>query len=354
MENYTSEPYDKIEHVIAPDDNNTAYIVKRDKRHIGYIVTYSSSKSLRNLVQELVETFNSSYKKGETIFFAVPLSDPNFEAKLYQMIKYGFCNPGIGLYRTPEFTISRSNEKAEKSFMHTVHIKNVRAVLEDFWKWNNRKSENMPCSINVQIDKTVKKKLSNMVHSGKKTGENYQEYSGVFSVKDIICNNGLMAYILSFNKDYMMTGDNNSVDGVDKCFTFHTHPLGEYKKIQVNYAWPSKSDIMTVYEIITSGDGVLHILATLEGLYYISINPLWANRVEELVKNCDQCLQVYEIPYPDNKKDPISNPEEYIKKVNTDNAPFQIQFRVWEDETPVTIFSTRYVKDDVMSCKCEL
>ena len=352
LENYTSIPYDRIEHTISLDEHNTAYIIKRGKNNIGYILNFSSSKSLKKLVKDLVETFNDKYKKGIEIFFAVPIKDPDFEAKLYQVIKYGFCNPGIPTGGVPEFVISTTNEKSHKSFMHNVHIKNVKSVLEDFYNWNNRK--NIPCSISVQVEESTKKKLSNWVHSGKKSGDHYQEYSGVFSVKDIYYRNKSSVYVLSFNKEYMMTGDNNSVDGVDKCFTFHTHPLGEYKKIQVEYAWPSKSDIHTVYQIITNGDGVLHILASLEGLYYISINPSWANRISELVEKCDECLKIYEIPYPSNRKDAIATPEEYVKKVNTPEAPFRIQFRAWEDDSPVVVSSTRYIENDIMYCKCEL
>lgn len=361
LEKYTGVLFDSIEHIITlkkEDPSDLAFIIDSKlgdtPRKIAYLVFFSSSDNLRKLVSKVVETFQKEYKKDQIIFFSVPLSDRDFKTKIYQIIKYGFMMPGILLDREPEFIVSRKNRKIEKSFMNTVHIKNVKAVLDDFHHWKTRMSSSLPCTISVTLEEKTRKQLSKMVHSAKKSGEGYQEYSGVLVVSEVKHSRPTSVYILSINKEHTLSGDNNSVDGVDKCFTFHTHPLGEYKKIDVKCAWPSRADISTIFSLITESIGVMHILAALEGIYYISINPSWANRTDELKSSCDECMKIYEIPYPENDSDKISTPEEYMAKVNTSDAPFQIQFREWNDSTPVSIATARTIQGDVMSCKCEM
>jgi hypothetical protein len=142
---------------------------------------------------------------------------------------------------------------------------------------------------------------------------------------------------------------------VDKCFTYHTHPQDEYRRINVTAAWPSDDDISTVFDIITESSGVLHVLAGLEGLYFMSISPTWANRLDEIKKNKSKLSKIYQIPYPvKNTKEEIVTPHEYITEVNKRNAPFEIQFRLWTDVSPVVISTSRFIEDSVMYCKCEL
>lgn len=358
---YSTSKIDSIDVILSlhpTDDSNLIFIVYDDDRLVGYI----PGSNFRNSFKILMEVFMEKYDYGMDIFIAIPSNDNRFSFKLIELVSYGFINPGINLNKIPEIIMERKNENITKSFMNSIQTKNCLVVLKEFNIWQEKKSKNLPCFISVQLSKNTKEELHRMVNIynfGHKNQDIQHEFSGVFKVSSIRHEKELPIYELSLNSDHTQTGDNDSVDGVDKCFTFHTHPRSEYKNIGVDYAWPSESDIKSIFELITDSSGILHILTGLEGFYYVSINKHWANRLDEL-RDMDKkkILKPYHIPYPDAKTGDnykgIDKPETYIKHVNNKENPFQIQFRKWNDNKPVSIAVTRFVEDGAMYCKGEL
>jgi hypothetical protein len=347
-----------VEHVLSDDpreddSEDFAVIVKKRKRTVGYIIT-EKSREVSRLAQYLVDVFSTRYKDAKKLFIAVPLADDMFSAKVRRALYHGFTQPGISTSDDPELVLCHKQGDNFKSFMNLIHESNIQVVLDDYEKWKNTSNRmKLPCGMAVKLSNNTVKTLHKMVH-GTNADSSQPEFSGQFNVSEIKILQGKSLYKLEIDGSHS-TGDKNSVNGVDKCFTYHTHPQDEYRRINVTAAWPSDDDISTVFDIITESSGVLHVLAGLEGLYFMSISPTWANRLDEIKKNKSKLSKIYQIPYPvKNTKEEIVTPHEYITEVNKRNAPFEIQFRLWTDVSPVVISTSRYIEDSVMYCKCEL
>lgn len=361
MEEYTgSSGKLSIEHIISQhpredDSEDFAAIVKKKKRVVGYIVT-DSAREVSWLTQRLIDVFMDRYKDNKKLFIAIPLDDDLFQVKMRRALYHGFTQPGISMSDNPELVLchKRDDDWKSGSFMNLVHQSNIQVVLDDYEKWRSTSNRmKLPCGMAVKLSTNTLQTLYKMVHGTNSDGTQ-PEFSGQFNVSEIKILQGKSLYKLEVDASHS-TGDKNSVNGVDKCFTYHTHPRDEYKRIDVTAAWPSEDDISTVFDIITDSSGVLHVLAGIEGLYYLSINPTWANRLSEIKKNKSKLSNIYRIPYPKTgSKEEIVTPEQYVDTVNKRNAPFEIQFRIWSDHSPVVISTTRFVEDNVMYCKCEL
>ena len=112
---------------------------------------------------------------------------------------------------------------------------------------------------------------------------------------------------------------------------FHTHPRGEYKKQKVKYAWPSGDDYLSIMEKMYKERTVLHIVATVEGIYAISLSPklndVSKKNLETLFKSKAPLKYKRELPDITNPK---SSPSKYLKDVRGMKNPiYTVEYRPW-------------------------
>ncbi len=121
---------------------------------------------------------------------------------------------------------------------------------------------------------------------------------------------------------------------------FHTHPKGEYKKQKVKYAWPSGDDYLSIMEKMYKENTILHIVATMEGIYAISLSPKLADtskkNLESLYKSKSPLKYKRELPDIGSSK---SNPSTYLKEVKNIKDPiYTVEFRTWKNDNPFKFY----------------
>jgi len=121
---------------------------------------------------------------------------------------------------------------------------------------------------------------------------------------------------------------------------FHTHPKGEYEKQKVKYAWPSGDDYLSIMEKMYKERTVLHIVATMEGIYAISLSPKLKDaskkNLETLFKSKAPLKYKRELPDITNSK---SRPSKYLKDIRGMKNPiYTVEYRSWKNNTPFKFY----------------
>lgn len=357
--NEISSPVDSLLFRVSSESGSVDVLSDDDN-----VIALFTEPTPKSAVKEVLEELSDRVNFNTEIKAIISLKNSFFPQIVKTLLTYGFGDPGVKLDNVPSLVLSRKNGVIEKSYYNLKEFENINALLENFDSWiESGMKKTMPCSLTVQLSPSALKNLDRMVNIYKFTDDDKtlnKEFSGVFTVAEISQKKGLYVYKLDVDSTHISVGGNDNVNGVDKCFTYHTHPKTEYQNIKVTSAWPSMTDIETVLDLLVNSSGVLHVLAGLEGLYFISISPKWANSLDKLSEkmkdDMDSLTEFYRIPYPEEgQTDGVKTPEQYIKKVSKNSAPLQIQFRKWDDTTPVSISNTRvFGENNVMFCKCDL
>jgi hypothetical protein len=123
------------------------------------------------------------------------------------------------------------------------------------------------CYLYVRLNPKAIKKLKDLIKSPKNT----KELSGSFIESEKRSPNGQKILELSVNNNSIIGGVADEVDAVWSRYNFHTHPKQAYKLYNVTRGWPSGKDFAGFIQL--DHHTILHIVATLEGIYTISFNP---------------------------------------------------------------------------------
>ncbi len=171
--------------------------------------------------------------------------------------------------------------------------------------------------------------------------------------------------MLIYDESKVVTGSKDGIDGFEDKATYHTHPYPTYLEFDAKYAWPSVTDYKSIADTIVHGIGVFHIVVTVEGIYVVSLNDEWYDKLDTLKKMVDHSDKKYEIyirnldvEYPylkQNKKTVtphIKSPYDFCKhanKVKLDKYPvLHTQYIPWTQEMKFKI------KSPVIGRSCKL
>jgi hypothetical protein len=134
-------------------------------------------------------------------------------------------------------------------------------------------------------------------------------------------------YDIEVNQNSIVKGENELVQVLNEKYNFHTHPRDAYIRNGVNHAWPSDHDYLGFLKAVFYSNSIFHVVATLEGVYIISIAPAYAGDIHKIKSQQDYIEQVYKIPHSSFK-----SPQEYIEHVNQLKI-FTVVYFSWEDAT---------------------
>lgn len=76
-------------------------------------------------------------------------------------------------------------------------------------------------------------------------------------------------------------------------YTYHTHPSAVYRAKNLVVAWPSVQDVEMVFYMISRRDPsqILHVLFTVEGMYYLDFPPETRRKTLEIYKELIACKE---------------------------------------------------------------
>lgn len=196
----------------------------------------------------------------------------------------------LGLYRKNNI-MNESNNK-----------NNIEYVLKQY--------EKVGCSITLQLTKSAVKFLKKCSVLGSSLNENnsitQKEIAGKFRVKNVTDD---LVFVLEIDNESLITGDEQGVRYIGGLYNFHSHPKEAYEKNNVEFAWPSAPDYLC---FLTAPNTIMHIVASLEGLYIISFGKYWADKKDMITDDTVEFVKKhYDFCYIDG-----NTVEWYIKTVN--------------------------------------
>lgn len=193
------------------------------------------------------------------------------------------------------------------------------------------------CKANCKICPSTLKLLKEQVNFVNKDGK-HNEFGGVL---EFIKDSKKSYYFIKIDKkEEIISGKNDETDVPDGIAGYHTHPAKEYESQKVKYAWPSGDDYMAVLNRMINEGTIIHIVATVEGIYIISFSELgimiYENNFFKHDKSDERKREYskkYKLRLPKISDENSMTPDEYIHLVNNiDNKyrVFNVQFITWE------------------------
>jgi hypothetical protein len=261
---------------------------------------------------------------------------------------YRFSDPIIRVVETPCLFLSKKNTLFNHPIEQPIVKGIVYSLLANYSKLRSKQS----CVYTFRLSTQLVKTFERMVMDAK-VNKKQKEFTGHLHVAKIEYVDKMPVFVLDLSEQHVVIGDNEEVDGSNEPITFHTHPREAYEKYKMKVAWPSQIDYITIYELIVRLKGICHILATLEGIYIVSLKAPVLENIQPFQEKEEDEIEKLAIhtSYPREERPKLSlTPLEYAIGVRNDTTtPFSVDFLEWEDGTNPFRIHTQSV--DGMYCK---
>lgn len=245
-------------------------------------------------IKQFLDAVHRTFEENVTIVAGGKDVNP----KLFEM---GFSNPNI-CDKGNKICLNRKN-----TFINKPKPNLVRLDLEYLMKHKGKPH----CNIKLEIDKESRLFLKHLTGAGvtqEDTGRSQKEIFGVFKISDgKKGRNKNIVYTLSVDRNSLVAGKEEEIEAFASLYNFHTHPKEAYLRHKVKNGIPSIADYCAVYQLSLQGT-IIHFVATLEGIYAISVNP----DHNILKKGKNEVLKYIEDKMPTER----DNLEKYLSKAN--------------------------------------
>lgn len=293
----------------------------------GVTMIYSQSV---NRVDDILKTY-----PNDKLWICIPLSSKKFISQIELLIEKGFTDPYIcdedlkGDIIPLGISMVKSGQRVDK----TSIINGVYHCIKQYKDGN--------CKMTIRLDKDTIEYLKKTPYSNDK--ETGRELSGKFTIQKIHKDNNDFLYTVSLLKDSIKKGEKESINIDSTRYNFHSHPEDAYKRHNTKYAWPSSTDYVGFLELLPYTS--IHIVATIEGIYIISLSRFWCDKYKKIDKGWVK--NKYKI-HLNNQYTPTS----YIKMINNikykGSNIFDVKYKSWEKaDTPFDVY---FIKNGKHSC----
>ena len=178
------------------------------------------------------------------------------------------------------------------------------------------------CNITIELDKDSIEYLNYISTAGVKDGEQ-KEVFGTFNIIHTKMSEGDVVHVLKLDMKSIIYGDDDQIHAPPSLYNFHSHPFQAYLKYKVNYGVPSVSDYIAVYTMSRYHNSIVHFVASLEGLYTLSVNP--ESKLFTLDKKHVEDFITYNMRYEKN----IKHINDYLSHINKFGL-FEVNLIPWE------------------------
>ncbi len=220
--------------------------------------------------------------------------------------------------------------------------KKSQSYIKNDIKFIKSNVHNKHCGAYLKITQETKEYLHHLVYKFKKSKTKKLEQievGGPLYIKDIIDEEDKLVHIVDINKDKCIFGKSESVNIPSSRVNFHSHPEDAYINNKVKYGWPSSSDYIGILKLQKT---IYHIVATKEGIYIITLNPIFKQtdiHLKKLTKFIDKNYDIDEnkkIKLKDNSYGKINSIEKYINHINS------IEYKHIKEVPPSPLFIVIY------------
>ena len=279
-----------------------------------------------NSIDNLDEIIKS-YPKDK-LWICIPLRSKNFIDKINSIIERGFSDPYIcdEDLKGDVIPLGISMVKGDNPLHKTSILNKVYHCIKQYKEGD--------CKMSIKLDKHTIEYLKNTPYKIDR------ELSGKFVINEV---NKDFLYTVSLVKDSIKKGEKESISIDSSRYNFHSHPEHAYKRHKTNYAWPSSTDYVGFLELLPYTS--IHIVASIEGIYIISLSRFWCDKYKKIDKNWVK--DKYKI-HLDNQY----TPQSYIKMINKikykGSSIFDVKYKPWnKGDEPFDIY---FIKNGKHSC----
>ena len=297
----------------------------------------------------------SGIPDGTPIFLLLNLKSQELKRSIEKACYYNFRHPVVfskkDFYKdvpnVPDVSLCFShvfNKDFGQIRNDNTTVKDAEFVLENYSKRSNS------CRIQIVLDKEMIGRLKQYSTQDHLVGN--REITGGLRLTPFTKN----MFKVSIDDKKTKVGQAEHADIVETVASFHSHPLSAYHKYKVCLAFPSADDYITTIYLYLTRHNLFHILASVEGIYIITINEkIFKKEKKDFPEYENYIIKNYGIDYPvcpldrNNKKFWKKKIKEYLKKVNSFKY-FYVQFVFWEDANkPIDISFQKIKKTCILS-----
>lgn len=253
------------------------------------------------------------------------------ESFVNTVVNMGFTHPYITDSQVDGYNIPVSLAFyyfPERCVKHTKNtISTTKSIVKYTLKQYAKLQKNiLSCSLKIKLSKgSLDYLLVNTLSSDR-------EESGMFEVYKIQKNIFYLQVCSPDNLEYKNIGNGQNVHPYKSFFTYHTHPLCNYKKFNVKTGIPSVHDYKSFYEAFINYNTVFHLVISIEGIYCISFSSDWIEMKEKNKDIKDWILKSYKFKMgtPVNIYLKAVNNLRYLSSSNSLKI-FDVQFLTWDE-----------------------
>jgi hypothetical protein len=215
------------------------------------------------------------------------------------------------------------------------------------------------CKINIKFTNKTLDFLKNICITGEILKKNGKIVQKEIAGSMMLVKNGNF-YDIEIVAKSLIVGKNEGVDIAKSRYNFHSHPRQAYIRHDVIDGHPSGQDYKGYLQAIKAYGTAFHCVASLEGIYTISLKEYWCNKVEELSEK--KIYKYFDIGHITNNKKHshsfnnrhifykcnscLNLHNSYLEKVNNisiNKEPiFTVRFDKWNDVSePFTVCSPK-------------
>jgi hypothetical protein len=244
------------------------------------------------------------------ILATVPLTK-NFDKNIDLLVNQGFSGSRVcsaGLCMTKINSIQDNNQNNNQNNKEKNRIKYL--LLQHL-------SKQQECTLSAKLDASAVRYLRISTNAGSTINENgtitQKEIAGKLHVDHVTDD---LTQVLAIDYQSIQTGDEEQVNVIDGLYNFHTHPVSAYESHKVLMGWPSAQDYVGYITSFLDTGTILHIVASVEGIYIISLGNYWLDsQNKELNKELSEFISTrYDLCSTSDKK---HTPEWYIQQISS-------------------------------------
>jgi hypothetical protein len=266
---------------------------------------------------------------GDSLLWAaVPTEDPEFMDRSQELVFSGFGNPHMS-NRSPSGVLFQNDAlcMVKHNDNHTRRATTIEEVKYTVLEWQ-RKFDT--CQVQARLTLDAVRYLRDLQHAGMSLNANgtitQKELAGNLKCESV--DKGLVHY-LGVDYSSIITGDEMGVPIAPGLYNFHSHPKAAYEIARVQFGWPSGQDYIGFLIAYLEDDTILHIVATIEGIYILSIGEYWIENKATLPRDLATfILENYDFCGVTGK-----TPHQYAQDVNAvrykDYPLFIVQYFPW-------------------------
>ena len=292
--------------------------------------------SIEQVLPEIMGTFPNN----SLVWTVVPSDDQQLLVEAKKLISFGFGHPHIST-RSPSgrqfdtdglCLIKYNNGNTESS----TSIGDVEYALQERANICNMEACLSPEAINYL------RELQDVGMSLNEDGSLTQkEIAGNLECQEV---DKEMVHHLSVKYDSLILGKEMGVPIAPGLYNFHSHPKAAYKTAKVKMGWPSPQDYVGFLLAFMEDNTILHIVASIEGIYILSMSPYCLENKEKL----DKDIATFILEKYNFCGSSILSPYLYAQKINNvtyrETPLFRVQYLPWH--TAAQHFFVEYKSED--------